>query len=259
MTERGGVREWERKFKCCCNKCRQAVSLKTVIETFINGEVTKNGVRNSLGAGSHRVTQDSTTNYSNRLNGNVCSSRLSHPLSLIKWRLPVRVYQKLCMCMYARACVFVCACAWRWRWRWRWRSFASVLCGVPQSYCVYQFCWWCHCLYVYVYVMCRRSLLFCVGMCVCVRVLSTSTVLPFAIFFFQLIVRLLLDDVTDVCLICLICVNLIVACPAHSHTYIHTYIQRPFSRLGCESTCQCPLARTRVCVTAGILSAHFCK
>lgn len=80
----GGKRERgrESKFKCCCNKCRQAVSLKTLIETVINGEVTKNGVRNSLGAGSYRVTQDSTTNYSNPLNENVCSSRLSHLLSL---------------------------------------------------------------------------------------------------------------------------------------------------------------------------------
>lgn len=78
----GEVRERESKFKCCCNKCRQAVSLKTLIETVINGEVTKNGVRNSLGAGSYRVTQDSTTNYSNPLNENVCSSRLSHLLFL---------------------------------------------------------------------------------------------------------------------------------------------------------------------------------
>lgn len=160
-------------------------------------------------------------------------------LSLIKWRLPVRVYQKLCMCMYTRACV--CACSWRWRWRWR--SLASVLCGAPQSYCVYQFCWRCHCLYSCKCMWCAGGACNSVYVCVCVHVLSTSTVLPFAIFFFQLIVRLLLDDVTDVCLICLICVNLIVACPTHSHTYT----QRPFFRLGCESTCQCPLAKTRVC------------
>lgn len=132
----------------------------------------------------------------------------------------MRVYQKLCMCMYARECVCV--------------PVVDVDAGVGvhlRQYCVARrraiVCinfvgGAIVCIHVSVCDVQEEPVILC--MCVCVHVLSTSTVLPFAIFFFQLIVRLLLDDVTDVCLICLICVNLIVACPTHSHTYT----QRPF-------------------------------
>lgn len=150
--------------------------------------MTKNGVRNSLGAGSHRVTQVSTTNYSNRLNGNVCSSRLSHPLSLIKWRLPVRVYQKLCMCMYARACVCVCVCMWltltficvSFVWRAAELLCVSILLVVPLFVCK---CIWC-----------AGGVCYSVYVCVCVRVYVCCQRQRFCLLpssFFQLIVRMM--------------------------------------------------------------------
>lgn len=153
----------------------------------------------------------------------------------------------LCVCTKSSAYVYMCVCVYvivvdvDAGVGVRLRQFC-VVWAARRSASVYQFCWWWHfscrhCLWVFVCmcvcvcVVCRRSLLF-----MCARVLSTSTVLPFAFFFFQLIVRLLLDDVTDVCLICLICVNLIVAWLKPTHNDL--------LRLGCESTCQRHFAKS---------------